>query len=67
MPRGAGTWLAERILPGITFISVMATPTCGFASLGHEVYLTRVQGGGTRMLNGFALRELLSRESEDVI
>jgi len=67
MPRGAENWVAERILPGITFISVMATPTCGFASLAHEVYFPRVQGGGMRILNGFALRDLLPRDPEDVI
>ena len=64
--RTARERLLDRTLPGIAFLGLMATPTFALSSLPHEVYFPLMQGGGTLILYGLAVRQLLEPREEPV-
>ncbi len=57
---GAGARLLHRTLPGLALVGLLATPTFEISGLSHDIYFPLVQGGGTVILYGLAIRRLFA-------
>lgn len=57
---GPSDWLRFRVLPALSFLALLATPTFGIAGLSHETYFPLVQGSALVVAYGLGVALLFA-------